>query len=236
MAEQEPRDTRSKSTKTGRKKEQGGHTRINLSVEKFVSDALGKVGNRSQFAEKVMKPVLEKLDPAEASVFVWRIDAYIIQGISKAAQQEDFKQVQALAYLASCMEDARKLCGVPPSDFKFPLPSNEGALNFIDTKIYEWLQETKEIRNFDESVSSKQAMTAIRNLIAEMSGFLPEETTQDLKQCFDEKWKIFTSRWNKEVIGFRDPLTGSPEVSYLISLISQTLGRFRDKTKKQTTV
>jgi hypothetical protein len=97
----------------GRPKEEGGHKPLKISVEKFIADALEKVGNKSQFIEKVARPVLEELDPGDASFFLWQIDAYISQGIIEAAKNEDFRQVQALGWLASQLEDARKLCGIP---------------------------------------------------------------------------------------------------------------------------
>ena len=103
------------SEKTGRPKEQDGHKRINISVDKFVAQGLEKVGNKSQFLESVARPVLEKMDPGEASIFLWQIDIYLSQGIIAATKERDFGQVQALGWLASQLEDARKLCGIPQS-------------------------------------------------------------------------------------------------------------------------
>jgi len=102
----------------GRPKEEGGHKPLRISVNKFVRDGLKKVGNKSQFLEKVAQPVLEKMDPGEASFFLWQIDVYISQGIIKAAREENFKQVSALSWLANSLEDARKLCGTPPTGYK----------------------------------------------------------------------------------------------------------------------
>lgn len=106
----------------GRPPEEGGHKPLKISVNKFVSEALEKVPNKSKFLEEVARPVLEKMDPGEASVFLWKIDILISQGIVKATQEKDFKQIQTLGWLASCLEDARSLCGVPPPDFEFSLP------------------------------------------------------------------------------------------------------------------
>lgn len=97
----------------GRPKEEGGHKPLKISVNKFVREALEKVGNKSQFLESVARPVLEKMDPGEGSVFLWKIDVYISQGIIVAAKEGNFSQVQALGWLASLLEDARKLCGIP---------------------------------------------------------------------------------------------------------------------------
>jgi hypothetical protein len=101
------------SKKTGRSKEKGGHKRHNVSFEKFISDALKKVGNKSQFLESVARPVLKKLDPGEASVFLWQIDNLLSQGIIKATKEGNFEQVQALSWIADQLEDARRLCGTP---------------------------------------------------------------------------------------------------------------------------
>lgn len=104
----------------GRPKEQGGHKPLKISVDKFVAQALEKVDNKSQFIEKVVRPVLEQLDPGEASAFLWQIDVYISQQIIVATNNANFKQAQALSWLAGQLEDARKLCGIPPADFKTP--------------------------------------------------------------------------------------------------------------------
>lgn len=99
----------------GRPKEQGGHKPLKISVDKFVAQGLEKVGNKSQFLESVARPVLEKMDPGEASIFLWQIDIYLSQGIIAATKEGNFGQVQALGWLASQLEDARKLCGIPQS-------------------------------------------------------------------------------------------------------------------------
>jgi hypothetical protein len=109
----------------GRPKEQGGHKPLKISVDKFVAEALEKVGNKSQFIESVAYPVLKKLDPGEASVFLWEIDAYISQHIKAATNNRNFEQVQALSWLADQLEDARKLCGNPPSNYNAPFVESE---------------------------------------------------------------------------------------------------------------
>jgi len=106
------------SKETGRPKEEGGHKPLKISVDKFIREGLQKVGNKSQFLEKVARPILEKMDPGTASHFLWRIDIYISQGIIEATGKGDFKQVNALSWLANQLELARKLCKIPPSNFK----------------------------------------------------------------------------------------------------------------------
>jgi len=101
------------SKRTGRPKEQGGHNRHNISMEKFVSEALKKVRNKSKFIESVVKPALEKLDPGEACVFIWEFDVYIKQLIINAAKDGNFELVQTLGWIADQLEDPRRLCGKP---------------------------------------------------------------------------------------------------------------------------
>jgi len=97
----------------GRPKEEGGHKTLKISVDKFVSDGLKKVPNKSQFIEKVARPVLEKLDPGELSPFLWQVDFCIRQKIIDATKEDNFKLVSGLSFIANCLEDARKLCGKP---------------------------------------------------------------------------------------------------------------------------
>jgi len=109
------------SKKTGRPKEEGGHKRINISVDNFTEKALTKIrdgdGNISKFIEKQLKPVLENLDPGEASIHVWRIEAYLSQQIIKATAQSKPDLVIALASIANALKDFRNLCGISPRNF-----------------------------------------------------------------------------------------------------------------------
>lgn len=123
------------SDKTGKPKEEGGHKRINISVNEFIVEGLKKVGNKSQFLEKVARPMIEKLDPGEASVYLWRTDILISQGIISATEKGDFKQVQALGWMAGQLEDARKLCGVPPLDFKLEKPHVDNGSQFLAEQV-----------------------------------------------------------------------------------------------------
>lgn len=108
------------SKKTGRPKEKGGHKRINISVDDFTDEALAKIrkgdGNVSRFIEKQLRPVLENLDPGEASIHVWRIEAYLSKQIKKATEQNKLDTVIALASIATALKDFRSLCGIPPRD------------------------------------------------------------------------------------------------------------------------
>ena len=137
----------------GRPREEGGHKPLKISLNKFVREALEKVGNKSQFLEKVAQPVLEKMDPGDASFFLYQIDVYISRGIINAAQKGDFKQVSALGWLANCLEDARKLCEIPPLNLKLPeeslsietvqsrLSEKERELLLLDAEYYALREE-----------------------------------------------------------------------------------------------
>lgn len=126
------------------------------------------------------------------------------------------------------------LATADPSSLDSMIAKNEHlaarTLSFHDAIVFQYLRELKEIRRIDASVSSLEAMKRIRSLIADFSGFLPQQSMNKLRLLFDQKWKTFVSRWKKEVVGFRDPLTGSQEVSFVISAISQSLHSFRDKS------
>lgn len=77
------------SEKTGRPKEEDGHKRINISIDKFTDEALDKIrkgGNVSKFIENELRPTLRKLDPSDVSFHVWRIEVYLSQQIINAIE------------------------------------------------------------------------------------------------------------------------------------------------------
>jgi hypothetical protein len=101
------------SKKTGRKKEEGGHKRHNVSFGKFVSEALSKVANKSQFLEKIAKPVLEQLDPGPPCETIQKIDCILNLEINNALENRDYGTVQALSNFAASMQDYRDVCQLP---------------------------------------------------------------------------------------------------------------------------
>jgi len=145
------------SEKTGRPKEEGGHTRIDISIDKFTKEALNKIregdGNVSKFIEKQLRPVLETLDPGEASIHVWRIEAYLNQQMSKALKRNKPDTIIALASIATALEDFRNLCGIPPRD----LSSDQ------DVKVLEELLGPR---------SEPMILTFVITAIASIFGFL----------------------------------------------------------------
>lgn len=205
----------------GRPKEEGGHKDLKISVNKFVREGLEKVGNKSQFIEKLARPVLEKLDPGEASVFLWRIDIYISQGIIQAAKKGDFKQVNALSWIANSLEDARGLCRLPPSNFKLP----QEGLAAQDKFIYDCFEDIDEIRRVDVQHSSAEAMVLLRSLKSKLRSWMKEKLDPD----WNEQWNSFVRRHNEDRPTYDDrlmgwqPECGAPEVAFLISKISALL-------------
>jgi len=122
LAADKPRDRRRKPTRPGRKAEAGGHKRVNISLNKFTREALQKIkqgkGNISQFIEKQLKPVIENLDPGEASVEIWRFETHLNQKISEALIQDKPEKAQALLSVLVALKDFRSLSGIPPLDPK----------------------------------------------------------------------------------------------------------------------
>jgi hypothetical protein len=106
----------------GRPKEEGGHKRIDISLDKETRRKLEKFkkqgGNVSQFIEREIKPVLERLDPAEQSVHVYRIEVYLSHEIINAVNKGDFEAVKILGGLAKAIDDYRKLAHIPPLTLK----------------------------------------------------------------------------------------------------------------------
>jgi hypothetical protein len=102
----------------GRPKEEGGHKRIDISLDKETRRKLEKFkkqgGNVSRFIEREVKPVLEKLDPGEQSVHVYRIEVYLSHEIINAVHEGDLEKVRVLADLAKAIDDYRKLAHIPP--------------------------------------------------------------------------------------------------------------------------
>ncbi|PIV20789.1 MAG: hypothetical protein COS40_10740 [Deltaproteobacteria bacterium CG03_land_8_20_14_0_80_45_14] len=134
----------------GRPKEEGGHQPIKLSLNKFTRNALKKVkdgeGNLSKFVEEELRPTLEKLDPNEASIHVWRIEQYLSQQIIEETQKGNVETAKAIGSIAVAMENFRKLSGIPPSGFKLQQPSTgmtEYVLNDVIKAVDELRHEFK---------------------------------------------------------------------------------------------
>lgn len=170
----------------GRPKEEGSHTPLRISVNKFVSEALEKVPNKSKFLEEVAQPILEKLDPGDASYFLWQIDDFLSRGIEKANREKDFKQAYALSWLGNCLEDARKLCGAPPPGFRLPRADKPEEFGFC--RYLKWRKLHAEQKKNEE----------LRELQAE-SHALMEIIELDEDNYTDEKAWIIREKWRKRI-------------------------------------
>jgi len=138
----------------GRPKEEGGHQPIKLSLNKFTRSALKKVkdgeGNLSKFVEEELRPTLEKLDPNEASIHVWRIEQYLSQQIIEETQKGNVETAKAIGSIAVAIENFRKLSGIPPSGFKLQQPST-GMLEYVLNDVIKAVDELRrEFRLFRE--------------------------------------------------------------------------------------
>ena len=105
----------------GRPREEGGHKRIDISLDKETRRKLEKFkkrgGNVSQFIEREIKPVLEKLDPGEQAIHIYRIEAYLSKQILEAVNKGDFETVKILGSVAKAIDDYRRFTGIPPLDY-----------------------------------------------------------------------------------------------------------------------
>jgi hypothetical protein len=145
------------SKKTGRPKEEGGHKRHNVSFGKFVSEALSKVSNKSQFLEKIAKPVLEQLDPGPLCQFIQSIDRQITVETEEALKNKDYGKVQALSNFAGWLQDYRGLCELPqpnlslkpklPQAKKLELKINRqrSKLPYVNEETYQPTSEDKKL-------------------------------------------------------------------------------------------
>lgn len=94
----------------GRPKERGGHKSLNISIDKEISQALRKVGNKSVFIENTIRPVLRQMDPGPACKVLRSIDRYLIGETVKAVRQKDFEKATALIHMAESLKEYRHLC------------------------------------------------------------------------------------------------------------------------------
>jgi len=133
----------------GRPKEEGGHTPLKISVNKFVKEALEKVDNKSQFIEETVKPILEQLDPGPACKIIEQVDEKIEEEINHALKNKDYKKIQALANMAEAWKDYRSLCELP--SISSPKPSDGNRTD--SREEIERLRELKNLKdNFEEAM------------------------------------------------------------------------------------
>jgi hypothetical protein len=209
----------------GRPKEQGGHKPLKISVDKFVADGLEKVNNKSQFLEEVARPILEKLDPGDASIFLWQIDAYISQGIIQAGKKGDYKQIQALGWLAEQLRDARKLCGIPPPEYKSPFETQKDSSQDYSTSLYNEIvklsPETCYNRDGKPYQSYSRGLKKI-GILAALNPLVKEQVTQAVKQSRVNRGSYISDR-NDEWLSSLGQFLSDEEIILLIGKIGKML-------------
>jgi len=100
------------------------------------------------------------------------------------------------------------------------LPSENDSLSFEETFAYDCFRKLDKIGDLNTE-DSRKAMLQIRSLLMR----LPEKFREELMPSYVKAQKSLWQKWKKEVVGFRPPLTGSPEVDFMIGRISQLLHR-----------
>lgn len=122
------------------------------------------------------------------------------------------------------------LCGLAefgPLPFKPSLEEKAQVktLNFQDAFFYDCFKKLEKIGDLNTR-NSRQAMLQVRSLLMR----LPEELREELMPSYLKAEKRLWQKWNKEVIGFRPPLTGAPQVDYMVREISDLLhSQLRDR-------
>lgn len=94
----------------GRPDEEGGHKPLKISINKFVSEALEKIDNKSQFIEQAVEPILKQLDLGESCSFIHQIDVQLQQEITDATKNKNFEKIMALSHIARSLKPYRQLC------------------------------------------------------------------------------------------------------------------------------
>ena len=96
----------------GRPKDGPGHRPFNMSLREDLYGMLKKVRepNRSNFIERTIGPVLEKLDPGTACEFLWEIDETARKHLLEAHNRGDYAQAMAIDTIMHDLEDYRALC------------------------------------------------------------------------------------------------------------------------------
>lgn len=98
----------------GRPIEEGGHERINISLNRWVRNSLRKLkkGSISKFIEEKLEPHLKKLDPGQACMYVKKIFDELENGIRQALNSGDYELAETLIALVRKFEEERELCGI----------------------------------------------------------------------------------------------------------------------------
>jgi len=107
-------DVRKDMTIGGRPKEEGGHRRLQISLDEETYKALEKIRernqNRSKFIENALRPNILQLDPGESCETLHEIDQLLWTETFSAILKKDFDKVATLATVGSVLAPYRDLC------------------------------------------------------------------------------------------------------------------------------
>ena len=98
----------------GRPKEEGGHKRINVTLNNETHKGLTKIQKkgqtRSKFIENALGPLIRQYDPGDSCEALREIDCLLRCRISSAASQQDFEKAAGLAAIGNALDPFRSLC------------------------------------------------------------------------------------------------------------------------------
>jgi len=98
----------------GRPREEGGHKRLDISIDEQIYKALEKIHdkgeNRSKFIENALRPLIRQLDPGESCEVLRKIDENLSMAMVSALQRKDFEKVVTLATIGNALAPFKDLC------------------------------------------------------------------------------------------------------------------------------
>ncbi|MEM3760514.1 MAG: hypothetical protein QXZ02_05305 [Candidatus Bathyarchaeia archaeon] len=171
----------------GRPKEEGGHKRIDISLDKETRRKLEKFkrqgGNVSKFIEKEIKPTLEALDPAEQSIHIYRIESYLSHEIIEALGKGDLEAVSVLGSIAKAIDDYRKIAHIPPLTLNLPVSSKPSEKVEVIKEIW------KEMSKISELASDYLFVDVAFDRMLLLTRKLPEPLKEKLKPDLEHAMK-----------------------------------------------
>jgi len=75
-----------------------------------------KIGNRSKFVEKVVRPHIRQLDPGESCKLLGEFDQRLKDEIVSAVSGHDFEKAATLATIGDVLTPFMSLCRIPTGD------------------------------------------------------------------------------------------------------------------------
>lgn len=99
----------------GRPKEEGGHKRMNVTLNNETREGLRKIKEkkgqaRSKFIENALGPLIREFDPGDSCEALGEIDCLLQCRVSSAASKQDFEKAAALTAIGNALDPFRSLC------------------------------------------------------------------------------------------------------------------------------